>query len=235
MASADDLKDETKKIFSTTFEERNGTVVPSTESVALKDGSVKVEATFLYADLAGSTTLARLCPWKTTAKIIRAYLACSTRIIRSYGGEIRSFDGDRVMGVFMGDTKNSDATKCAREIFWFVEKVLNPQAKERFTSVREKNIKIKNGIGIDTGDAYAVRAGIRGSDDLIWIGRPPSIAAKLSDIRDYPYSIYITKKVFNRLMDNAKFVDDKLIWEEITDKIANQEEVLYRTNYLKSP
>jgi class 3 adenylate cyclase len=43
---------------------------------------VKLDAVFLYADLAGSSRLARVCQWQTTAKIIRAYLDVATRLIR---------------------------------------------------------------------------------------------------------------------------------------------------------
>ena len=29
-----------------------------------------------------------------------------TQLVKSNGGEVRSFDGDRVMGIFIGDGKN---------------------------------------------------------------------------------------------------------------------------------
>lgn len=116
MTWVETLNKATDTLFDTAWDVRDGAVIPSSDTVALKDGAVKIDATFLYADLAGSSMLARVCPWNTTAKIIRAYLDCSTRLIKAWGGEIRSFDGDRVMGIFMGDTKNSDASRCAREI-----------------------------------------------------------------------------------------------------------------------
>ena len=50
----DFLADRVDTLFTTTFNERDGQVVPTTQDVALKDGAVKIEATFLYADLAGS-------------------------------------------------------------------------------------------------------------------------------------------------------------------------------------
>jgi class 3 adenylate cyclase len=113
MALKDDLMDAVDGILETAFEERDGKKIPTSDDVALSNGAVKLDATFLYADLAGSGLIAKICPWDTTAKIIRAYLDCSVRIIKAHGGEIRSFDGDRVMGVFIGTTKRTDAVKSA--------------------------------------------------------------------------------------------------------------------------
>lgn len=102
------LKDRVDTLFGTNFEQRDGRVVPATGDVVLKNGAVKIEAAFLYSDLAGSAKLSKSCPWSTTAKIIRAFLDCSSRLIIKHGGHVRSFDGDRVMGVFIGDSKNSN-------------------------------------------------------------------------------------------------------------------------------
>jgi adenylate cyclase len=86
--------------------------VPSTENVALSGGGVKIAATMLYADLADSTTLA-MWDRRVAAGVCKAFLAFASRLIRVSDGDVRSFDGDRVMGVFIGKTKNRSAVKCA--------------------------------------------------------------------------------------------------------------------------
>lgn len=222
-------------IFGRTFEEREGRHVPESTDVALANGAVKIDATFLYADLAGSGRIAQVCPWDTTAKIIRAYLDCAVRLIRAYGGEIRSFDGDRVMGVFMGDQKNSEASKCAREIFWTTEKIIQPKATAKFASVRNNEVKIRQACGLDTGIARAVRAGIRNNNDLIWVGRAPSFAAKLSDVREFPYCTFISEAVYKRLNDAAKSPEDKELWERRTLKFADSDQIIYRSQYMLNP
>ena len=80
-------------------------------------------------------------------------------------------------------------------------------------SVRDNGIKIKNCVGIDTGTAYAVRAGIRNSNDLIWIGRAPSLAAKLSDCREYPYCVYMSEDAYRPMVAEAKMDGDRPMWE----------------------
>ena len=191
-------------LFKTNFVQREGRVVPASADVTLKDGAVKIEAAFLYTDLAGSAMLSKVCPWTTTAKIIRAFLDASTRLIIKHGGHVRSFDGDRVMGVFMGDSKNSSASICGREVHWAVRKIIHPAAAKQFTSISGNNIEIRNCTGIDVGEVRAVRSGIRDNNDLIWIGKAASFSALLSEVRAGGYSTYISSRTFNKLNKDAK-------------------------------
>ena len=237
MPSAADLETSVENLFSTTFNERDGRVVPTSTDVALKDGAVKIDATFLYADLAGSAKLSKVCPWSTTAKIIRAFLDCSTRLIRARGGEIRSFDGDRVMGVFIGDSKNTAAAHCGREINYAVTQIIASKAKAHFRSIRNNDIEIRHAVGIDTGDVRAVRAGIRANNDLIWIGKPASFAAKMSDLREAPYFTFISKGVHDVMHKDAKYAKDsgEYMWEERTWEFAGVKETIYRSSWWKRP
>jgi adenylate cyclase len=80
-------------------------------------GAVKVRGAFLYADLTDSTSLA-LKAKSLAAKVFQAFLSTMTRIIIAENGQIRSFDGDRVMGVFIGDRANDAAARCALKMQW---------------------------------------------------------------------------------------------------------------------
>jgi len=229
------LAERVDTIFETRWDVRDGEVVPETADVALKNGAVKLNAVFLYADLAGSSRIAATCPWGTTAKIIRAYLDVATRLIRAHGGRVRSFDGDRVMGVFIGDTPNSDASFCAREIDYSVEKIIGPKAHAAFASVRDNEIEIQHCVGIDVGVVRAVRAGIRNSNDLIWIGKAPSFAAKLSDVRAYPYAVYTSARSYKKLSAAAKVVGGEDIWEKQSFEFNGEWEDVFRTLKMRQP
>ncbi len=110
---------------------RKGNVVPTTDTVKLKDGAVEINACYLYADMADSSGAAQSLDREVTAKIIRAYLNAATRILKHYGGEIRSFDGDRVMAIYIGPQKETSAIRAALALNWAVVKVIKPQlAKE---------------------------------------------------------------------------------------------------------
>lgn len=230
MAFLENLTEEINTLLSIKWEKRNGMLIPESENIIIKNGAVEIDSTFLYADLAESSIIAKKCPWSTTAKIIRIYLDVSVRIIRANKGEIRSFDGDRVMGIFIGESKNTTAVKCAREIDWMVKNVINPKVKNSFKSIRENDITIKHCIGIDSGISFGVRAGIRNNNDIIWIGNAPSFAAKLSDIREHPYSIFISSNCFNKLPNTSKFDANKVqIWDESTQMLSGSNHLVYKT------
>ncbi len=138
------------------------------------------------------------------AKIVRAYLSSMTRLVKAFGGEVRSFDGDRVMGVFVGGSKNSNAAKCALKMNYAVTKILRPRAEAKSVSLKTKGFAIQHCVGVHASEVLVVRGGVRGSNDLVFVGLAPNIAAKLSDIRNSPYHSYITQTVYGRLSQETK-------------------------------
>ncbi len=199
---SDTVTDNVATILSTAWSIRDGQVVPTTDTVTLKNGAVKVDATYLYADLAGSSAAAQKLKKEVTAKVIRSYLNAATRIIRHFHGEIRSFDGDRVMGIFVGGSKNTNAASAALGINWAVFDVLQPHFKSTWPDI-EKYYIVDHGVGIATGEALIVRGGVRDNSDLISIGEAPNVAAKLSDIRGNR-ELYVTQDVFDQMADTVK-------------------------------
>ena len=177
----DTLTDEISKVFTATWSVRDGQVVPKTEDVLLSNGAVKLHAVVLYADLARSTQLAMDFDRSVAAKVVRAYLATMTRLVKANGGTVRSFDGDRVMGVFVGDRKNTNAAECAFRMNHLVTKLLRPKAEAKFPSLKSKGFVIQHGVGMSrSGDALVSAAlAYRGSNDLVFVGAAPNIAAKL--------------------------------------------------------
>ncbi len=115
---------------------RQGRIIPSTEDVKLKGGGVQLDVTVLYADLRQSSKLATEFYKQTAAKVFRCFLACATKIITEHGGKITSFDGDRVMGVFEGNTKNTSAVISALKINYAVQGIIDPQIRGYFKSLR---------------------------------------------------------------------------------------------------
>lgn len=214
MTLKDDINSGIKKIVEGEMDIRDGKVVPTVESIALYNGGVKIEAVFLYVDLADSTELVSTLPQQTSAKIIKTFLYSMSRLITYHDGVITSFDGDRVMGVYVGERMNTKAALTALKMRWVVDKIIQPKIHSTFKSVREHEYVLKHGVGIDVGNVLAVRAGIRNSNDIVWIGQAPNIAAKLSDIRKPNYPTYITDRLFKRLADDGKYSSDKRdFWE----------------------
>jgi adenylate cyclase len=213
MALIDDLENDVKNITSFTWDIRTGTTVPTTESIALGGSGVELTATMLYADLADSTKLSMWSP-RVSARVHKAFLSTSARIIRARDGQIRSFDGDRIMGVFVGGSKNSNAARAALQINWTFRNLVRPKLEEKFSDL--KSFNLSHTTGIDLSEMLVVRAGIYNNNDLSWIGRAPNVAAKLSALRDAPYYTFITGEVYDMLSEDAKFASGTNMWEERT-------------------
>ena len=237
MSIQEDLSNETAKILAQKWDIRDGRVIPSNDDVALAGGAVKLDATVLYSDLSQSSKLATEFQQRTASKVIRTFLYCMCKLIANEGGTITSFDGDRVMGVFIGDYKNTSAARCALKMNYVVPSIVGPKLKDYFTSLKESGFTISHCVGVDTGPVLAVRAGQRGVNDLVWIGRAPNLAAKLSDIREDGYHSYISADVFDVLHESGKFGGElkQLMWEKRTFQFLGESVFVYRSNWWWKP
>ena len=207
--------------------------MPKTADVLLAGGAVKLTATILYADLADSTGLAMNYDRRIPAKVFKSFLSCSSKIIRAHDGEIRSFDGDRVMGVFVGNYKNTSAAKSALKINYAFLKVIKPKLEAKYEALRTGSYKLAHCVGVDTSDVLVIRSGIRSNNDLVWVGRAPNVAAKLSNLREAPYYSFITDTVYDQLNDEAKYSsgEKKPMWERRTWKAVTGVNAVYRSSW----
>jgi len=232
MSTLDDIQKEVTDILKTDWTRRDGQVVPNTDDVQLGNDAVCLKGTVLYADLADSTGLVKGYKDWFAAAVYKTYLVSACRLIRLNGGEITAFDGDRVMAVFIGDSKNSAAAKTALMINYVVQNIINKAIKEQYPNT---GYQIQQSVGIDTSDLFVARAGIRGSNDLVWIGRSANYAAKLCSLREANYTSYITEEVFNFLNDQSKYGGEpkKSMWEKV---MWNEQGIpVYRSSWWWKP
>jgi len=237
MAISDDLDSDVSTIIGTQWDKRRGTTVPSTDTVALAGGAVELDATFLYADLANSSKMARHFDRRIVAKILKSFLATATRLIRFRGGTVLSFDGDRVLGVFVGDSKNTSAVRCALNINYTVTQLIRKKFENQYDVVRNADFHIDHAVGVDTGTVLIVRAGARGANDLISIGRAPNLAAKFSDLREGNYSTFISADVYRMMNEEVKLNLQKTenMWEARSWNFLNESISMYRSSWWRKP
>src|SRR5688572_13524076 len=135
MGITQDLTAEVMKILQEKWNVRDGRQVPDTPDLKLANEAMKLNGAVLYADLAESTKLVTGFSASFVAEIYKCYLNCACRLIRHQGGEITAFDGDRVMAVFLGSSKESDAVRTALAINHMVVEILNPKIKEVYKTL----------------------------------------------------------------------------------------------------
>jgi class 3 adenylate cyclase len=226
MALKADLEAQVDDIFKTQWTSRDGTVVPSDTSVNLKNDAVKLEATVLYADLADSTKLVDGFKPLFAAEIYKAFLHCAARIIKAEGGTVTAYDGDRIMAVFIGDLKNTSAAKAALKINWAAKNLIQPAKQKQYP---KDPFTLYHVCGIDTSSLWVAKTGVRGANDLVWVGRAANYAAKLAALH-HAKATWITKAVYDRLSKEAKFSGDKDMWAKHTWKAMNDIEI-YASTY----
>lgn len=208
MSLADELKSEVAAVFKDQWVTRDGQKVPKAEDLKLGNDAVKLEGTVLYADLSGSTQLVGGCKPHFAAEVYKAYLWSAAKIIRAQSGTITSYDGDRIMAVFIGGSKNSNSVRAALKINYAVKNIITPALKKQYGDVYD----VAQTVGIDTSPLWVARTGIRGSNDLVWVGRAANYAAKLTELSpDYP--TWITAEVHKMLARDCKYSNDKPMWE----------------------
>src|ERR1035438_8836510 len=211
MALKEDLEVAVKKIFHDSWGSRDGRVVPVPEDLGLGNDAVKLNATVLYADIADSTKLVDTSTPQFAAEVYRSYLTCAAKIVKANGGVITAYDGDRIMAVFIGDLKNSNAAKTGLQINSAVIDVINPALAGQYP---QSAFQLRQVIGIDTSPLFVARIGVRNDNDLVWVGRAANYAAKLAAINEYN-TVFITTDVFNKLADFAKLggSNKTLMWK----------------------
>jgi len=213
MGLADDLKTEVARVFRDQWTTRDGQVVPDTPDLKLANDGVTLDATVLYADIDGSTSMVDSQTAQFAAEVYKTYLLCVARLIRSEGGTITAYDGDRVMAVFIGSSKNTAAVRCGMKIKAAVTNIINPAIKAQYSS----NFELQQVVGIDMSSLLVARTGIRGSNDLVWVGPAANHAAKLSSLSEQPYSTFISEDVFNKMNQAVKVSSSgKDMWESRT-------------------
>lgn len=211
MALADDLTKEVETIFKSRWEERDGREVPDPTKLKLSNDGVKLKATILYADMAESTKLVDDNTPQFAAEVYKAFLTCSAKLIRESGGTITAYDGDRIMGVYIGDYKNTSAVKTALKINYAVKQIITPAMKAQYPKA---TYVPGHSVGIDTSDILVARIGVRNDNDLVWVGRAANYAAKLCSLREGNYVSWITGTVYDSIHDSAKLSNGQNMWEE---------------------
>jgi class 3 adenylate cyclase len=188
------LKDQVATIFRSAWTTRKGQTVPEPEALGLGNDAVEFDrATVLYADLSGSTALVNSVGWDFAAEIYKSYLYCAAKIVRAENGAITSYDGDRIMGIFIGASQCDQAIRCALKINHAARNIINPALHAQYPS---SGYSVTQVVGVDISSIRAARTGIRNGNDIVWVGRAANYAAKLTELKSDERS-WITKDVYD--------------------------------------
>ncbi|MFO1076453.1 MAG: adenylate/guanylate cyclase domain-containing protein [Planctomycetota bacterium] len=226
MSLAEDLKSEVGKILAEKWTERDGAVVPESADIGLGNDCTRLDAAVLYADIRRSTDLVDKYDPKFAAEVYKSFLHCAAKIVRSEGGVITAYDGDRIMAVWLGKTRCNQAVTAALRINYARANIILPAIRARYSG--SPDFTFTHTSGVDTSRLLVARTGVRGANDLVWVGRAANHAARMCELPNY--STRISNDVFIALTD-AERLDDKkaMIWTD--DKGTVEGRPAYGSNH----
>jgi class 3 adenylate cyclase len=229
MSLADDLTKEVGGIFREVWAERDGDKVPESEDLKLGNDAARLDAAVLYTDLSASTKLVDSFKPHFAAEVYKSFLHCSAKIVRAEGGTITAYDGDRLMAVFIGDSKETSAARAALKINWARVNIINPAIKKQYPGT---DYSLRHVTGVDVSKLFVARTGIRGANDLVWVGRAANHAAKMSTFSS-DFASRISGEVYKAMSASVqKSHDGRPMWESVT--WTDMGRTIYRSTWMWS-
>lgn len=235
MSLLDDVKSSVSTHMAGTYETFQPRGVPLPEDIPEGAKAAKLTATSLFIDLRQSSDITNALRRQTAAKMLKAYFGGAVRIVNANNGYVRSFNGDGMLALFRDERRSNSAVKAAMQVKWFVRDILQPRFERYFESNRQAfgtSIGFDIGCGLDDGDIYAVKVGIRGTNDVAWVGRCTNTSAKLSNLAASPRNILITRAVYERLAESRTLSNGTHMWsDEFSREIGGINRAIRSTTY----
>ncbi|HET7341502.1 MAG TPA: CHASE2 domain-containing protein [Methylomirabilota bacterium] len=154
-------------------------------------GSSRRLVTVLFSDIRGFTTLSERLEPEQVAEMLHEYLSEMTEIVFKHGGTVDKYIGDCVMALYNAPLADPDhAANAVRSGLEFQEKTL--EVSRRWEE--KLGVPIRNGVGINTGEAVVGTMGSRQRLEYTAIGDTINLGARLESLtKEYGVSIIISE------------------------------------------
>ena len=149
---------------------------------AMSISGIRREATFIFTDIAGFTTLSELLTSEKLADTLNQYLDGACAIVLRHGGTIDKFIGDAIMAIFNAPIEQPDhamrAVRCAVELDAYAE------AFRVARNAEDVPIGVTR-IGVHTGVATIGNFGSASRMDFTALGDTVNTAARTEGVNKY--------------------------------------------------
>lgn len=137
----------------------------------------------VYVDLASSTKINIQEKKDLAAHIFDSYIKAVTKIFTEYQSKYIDIQGDGGFALFDGENSINRALVAAVTI----KTLLSRQAQyfSEFVNSKLNNTNLSVRIGIHKGNILAKKSGIRGENEIIWLGDAVSVASKICNLKFY--------------------------------------------------
>jgi len=161
---------------------------------SLKLGGEKRYCTFLFTDVRGFTSLSEKLEPEEVTKIMNKTLTIQANAVKQYGGMVDKYIGDAMMAIFNAPVDLKDHEEKAMRA-----------AQKIMLDMRQANLGIEIGIGINTGEAVVGNMGSDTRFDYTAIGDAVNLAARLeSSTKEVGQDLVIG---YNTIKNSNLYVD----------------------------
>src|SRR5439155_7552463 len=164
--------------------------------------------TVLFSDIRGFTSPSQKLQPEQVAEMLREYLTEMTEIVFKHGGSVDKYIGDAIMALYNVPFEDPEhAVKAVRTGLEFQERTL--AVSKRWEE--KLGIPIRNGVGINTGEAVVGTLGSKQRLEYTAIGDTINLGARLESItKEYQANIIISESTY-------ELVKDQFVTKELGD------------------
>ncbi|MDD2915625.1 MAG: GAF domain-containing protein [Gallionella sp.] len=191
-------------------------------------GGQNVEATVLFSDIRGFTTLTEQLGAQGTVSLLNEYFTLMVDCIQHEEGMLDKFIGDAIMAAFgIPVLHDDDADRAVRASIAMMEK-LNKWNQQR---VSEGKLPVNIGIGLNTDNVVSGNIGSNKRMDFTIIGDGVNLAARLeSACKQYGAKILISEFTMRKLQGTYRHREvDLVVVKGKTQPVAIYEILSFHT------
>jgi len=192
-------------------------------------GGKSIEATILFSDVRGFTTLAEELGPQGTVALLNDYFTIMVEAIQAQGGMLDKFIGDAIMAAFgLPVAHTDDPDRAVRASISMISSLFE------WNTLRtsEGRMPVDMGIGLNTDQVVAGNIGSPKRMDFTMIGDGVNLASRLeSACKQYSARILVSQHTFNRLKGVYRFREvDHVIVKGKTEPVGVYEILDYHTD-----
>jgi len=157
-------------------------------------GRARRLVTVLFSDIRGFTTIAEKLSPEEITDLLREYLTEMTAIVFQHGGTVDKYIGDAIMALYNAPFDQPDhAVQAVRTGLEFQNRV--KALSDRWEA--KSGFKLRNGVGINTGEAVVGIIGSRQRFEYGAIGDTINLGARLESLsKDFANPIIISEATY---------------------------------------
>jgi adenylate cyclase len=157
-------------------------------------GSRRRRLTVLFSDIRGFTSISEKVEPEQVVEMLREYLTEMTEIVFRHGGTVDKYIGDCIMALYNVPFEHADhAAEAIRTALEFHERTLAVSARWE----AKLGVQIRNGVGINTGEAVVGTMGSRQRLEYTAIGDTVNMASRLESLtKEHGTHIIISESTY---------------------------------------